>query len=71
MQYCDQALLLATDGSYRHGGIKDVLSTEQIRNTFEVNVFAGDIGSEHFFIPLGKLSKYSTQTKDDSAKKKL
>lgn len=68
-QYCDQALLLGTDGAYRHGGIKDVLSTEQIRNTFQVEVFAGHIGSEQFFIPLGKCAKFSSQTKGHPEKK--
>lgn len=67
-QYCDQALLLGTVSSYRHGSIQDVLSSEQIRNYFQVEVFAGDIGSEQFFIPLGKFAKYSTQTKDHSEK---
>jgi len=67
-QYCDQALLLGLDGTYRHGSINEVLSTEQIRNTFQVEVFAGDIGGGQFFIPLGKFAKYSTQTKDHSEK---
>ncbi|MFC1637284.1 ABC transporter ATP-binding protein [Planctomycetota bacterium] len=67
-QYCDQALLLGTDGSYQHGDIKDVLSTEQIKNIFQVDVFAGDIGNEQFFIPLGKCGKYSTQTKNNPEK---
>ena len=63
-QYCDQALLLGPDGSYRYGGIKDVLSSEQIRTTFQVEVFAGDIGSEQFFITLGKCGKYCTKPQD-------
>ena len=63
-QYCDRALLLGTDGTYRHGGIKDVLSAEQIKKSFQVEVFASHIGSEQFFIPLGKFAKYSTQTKE-------
>jgi iron complex transport system ATP-binding protein len=63
-QYCDQALLLGIDGTYRHGGINEVLSKEQIRNTFQVEVFAGDIGSGKFFIPLGEFAQYSAQTKD-------
>jgi iron complex transport system ATP-binding protein len=58
-QYCDQALLLGTDGTYRHGAIKEVLSTEHIRNTFQVEVFAGDMGKGQFFIPLGKFAKFS------------
>lgn len=67
-QYSDQALLLGIDGSYRHGGIKKVFSSKQIKNTFQVEVFTGDIGSEQFFIPLGKFAKYRTQNKDDPQK---
>ena len=63
-QYCDQALLLGADGTYRHGEIRNVLSAEQIRNAFQIDVFAGDIGKEPFFIPLGKFSKNSTQAKN-------
>lgn len=63
-QYCDQALLLGTDGSFKYGGIQDVLSTEKIKNTFQVDFFAGAIGTGQFFIPLGKFARYSTQSKD-------
>jgi iron complex transport system ATP-binding protein len=67
-QYCDQALLLGTGSSYKYGAIQEVLSTEQIERTFQVDVFAGAIGTEQFFIPLGKLAKYNTQNKDHSEK---
>ena len=67
-QYCNQVLLLGSNGTYRHGGINEVLSKEQIRNTFQVEVFAGDIGSGQFFIPLGKFAQYSAQTKDHPEK---
>ena len=67
-QYCNEALLLGAGNSYRHGGIKDVLSTEQVRNAFQVEVFAGDVGTEQFFIPLGKLAKYRIQTKKNPKK---
>ncbi|UCC98917.1 MAG: ABC transporter ATP-binding protein [Phycisphaerales bacterium] len=56
-QYCDQALLLGTDGLSRHGPVSEVLSTEQIENVFGVEIFAGRIGQEGFFMPLGKLAK--------------
>ena len=62
-QYCDQALVLGTGGAYRYGGVQDVLSTEQIENTFQVDVYAGAIGTEQFFIPLGKLAKYSLRNR--------
>jgi iron complex transport system ATP-binding protein len=62
-QYCDAALLLGADGMYRHGNVKDVLSTEQIKSIFQVEVFAGDIGGDLFFVPVGKLANYRTQTK--------
>jgi len=61
IQYCDEALLLGMGGSCRHGRAEDVLSAEQIRNIFNVEVFAGKIGREKFFIPLGKLAKDSGQ----------
>ena len=63
-QYCDQALLLGLDGTYRHGGINEVLSKEHIRNTFQIEIFAGDIGSRQFFIPLGKFAKNRSHAKD-------
>ncbi|MBL7152974.1 MAG: ABC transporter ATP-binding protein [Phycisphaerae bacterium] len=56
-QYCDQVLLLGADGSYRFGPVAKVLSAEQIEKVFSVTVFAGLIGKERFFIPLGKLAK--------------
>ncbi|MEJ2700967.1 MAG: ABC transporter ATP-binding protein [Sedimentisphaerales bacterium] len=57
-QYCDAVLLLGADGAYRHGGVEDVLSPERLKNIFQVEVFAGDIGGKQFFIPVGKLAKY-------------
>ena len=61
VQYCDEALLLGMDGSCRHGRAADVLSAEQIRSIFNVEVFAGRIGQENFLLPLGKLAKDSGQ----------
>jgi len=43
--------------SYHIGKTIDVFSPEQIERVFGVNVFAGDVGQEKFFIPLGKLAK--------------
>jgi iron complex transport system ATP-binding protein len=56
-QYCDETLLLATDCSYQHGCTKDVFSPQQIEKVFDVRTFAGKIGHEKFFIPLGKFAK--------------
>ncbi|TKJ33214.1 MAG: hypothetical protein CEE38_21405 [Planctomycetes bacterium B3_Pla] len=61
-QYCDEILLLGADSSYRIGTTEAVLAPEQIRKVFGVDVFAGEVGQEKFFIPLGKFSKNSKQT---------
>lgn len=62
-QYCDQALLLGTDNFYRHGPANEVLSAEQIKDVFEVQIFAGRVGQERFFMPLGKLARDNRQNK--------
>lgn len=67
-QYCHEAVLLGTDRSCRHGRTRDVLSAEHIRTTFNVEVFAGEIGSGQFFLPLGEYAKDSTQPKDRPGK---
>ncbi len=56
-QYCDMTLLLGPDGFCRYGSTKDVFSPEIIKQVFGADVFAGNIGQERFFIPLGKLAK--------------
>jgi len=56
-QYADVTLLLGADSSYQHGLAKDVFSPEQIERVFGVRTFAGRIGQEKFFIPLGKFAK--------------
>ncbi|MHC4327537.1 MAG: ABC transporter ATP-binding protein [Planctomycetota bacterium] len=61
-QYCDEILLLGADSSYHIGKSEAVLAPEQIRKVFGVDVFAGEIGQEKFFMPLGKLAKDSKQT---------
>ncbi|MGD8787364.1 MAG: ABC transporter ATP-binding protein [Phycisphaerales bacterium] len=60
-QYCDEILLLGANGNYHIGETKDVLSTEQIEKVFGVKTFAGKLGKENFFIPLGKFAKDSGQ----------
>jgi len=64
-QYCDDTLLLGADGSYKYGCSKDVFSSEQIEKTFGVRTFAGKVGKEKFFIPLGKFAKDSGQIKSE------
>lgn len=58
-QYCDEILLLGGDGSYLIGKADAVLSCDKIKKVFGVEVFAGKIGQENFFIPMGKLAKNS------------
>ena len=61
-QYCDEILLLGADGSYHAGKPESVLSCDLIEKVFDVEVYAGKVGRENFFIPLGKLAKDSRKT---------
>lgn len=56
-QYADVILLLGADSDYYIGKTEDVFSSEQIEKVFGVKTFAGKIGQEKFFIPLGKFAK--------------
>jgi iron complex transport system ATP-binding protein len=56
-QYCDEALLLGSDCSYVIGKTTEVLSAGRIKNAFAVETYAGTVGREKFFIPLGRLAK--------------
>ncbi|HUV65132.1 MAG TPA: ABC transporter ATP-binding protein [Sedimentisphaerales bacterium] len=67
-QYCDEALLLGTDNSYRHGPANEVLTAEQIKEVFDVRIFAGRVGQERFFMPLGKRAKDNAQTNAKTGK---
>jgi iron complex transport system ATP-binding protein len=57
IQYADEALLLGTDSNYHIGKTRDVFSQQQIEKIFGVKTFAGKIGQESFFLPLGKFAK--------------
>jgi iron complex transport system ATP-binding protein len=57
VQYCDKALLLGNDTSFRFGTSNEVLCHEQIEKFFSVKTFVGIIGGEQFFIPLGEFAK--------------
>jgi len=56
-QYCEQTLLLGADGSYYIGKAGDIFSPRQIEKVFGVRTFAGRVGREKFFLPLGKFAK--------------
>jgi iron complex transport system ATP-binding protein len=56
-QYCDEVLLLGTDGDYYQGICRDVFAPEKIEKVFGVTGFAGRIGREKFFLPLGEFAK--------------
>jgi iron complex transport system ATP-binding protein len=60
-QYCDEILLLGTDSSYHFGKTKAVLKPEKIKEIFNVDIFAGKVGQESFFMPLGKYAKDKQQ----------
>jgi iron complex transport system ATP-binding protein len=59
IQYCDQTLLLggAPSCNYQYGKAEDVFSPRQIEKVFGVKTFAGKVGKEKFFLPLGKFAK--------------
>jgi iron complex transport system ATP-binding protein len=56
-QYCDDVLLLGTEGHYYKGTGRDVFSPEKIEKVFGITGFAGRVGSEKFFLPLGKYAR--------------
>lgn len=61
-QYCDEILLLGADGGCLVGKAEVVLSCDRIKKVFGVEVFAGKVGRESFFVPLGKFAKDSGNT---------
>jgi iron complex transport system ATP-binding protein len=65
-QYCDEILLLGADGDYHIGKTRDVLSQERIEKVFSIRTFAGSLGQEKFFVPLGKFAKDSRPTANES-----
>ena len=65
-QYSDKILLLGPGGFCRYGDTKDIFSPELIKLVFETDVFAGEIGQERFFMPLGKLAKDIQQIHNSS-----
>jgi iron complex transport system ATP-binding protein len=56
-QYADVALMLDGSCGYRTGKLEDVFTRAQIEGIFGLKVFAGKVGDEKFFLPLGKLAK--------------
>jgi len=65
-QYCDQVLLLGADNSYLVGKAKEVFSAQRIETVFGVKTFAGRIGEEKFFLPLGQFAKDAGMTAENS-----
>lgn len=77
-QYCDEAILLpprpdspaTTDEGlspaqrpvYRVGPPAEVFTVEGVEEAFGVRVFSGPVGTEKFFIPLGKMAKDAAKT---------
>ena len=74
-QYCDEILLLRkhaisstelqnnkqVDQNYYIGKTKDIFTPERVEKVFGIRTFAGTVGQEKFFIPLGKLAKDTTK----------
>ena len=56
-QYCDNILLLGTDITYHIGTAEEIFRPQLIEDVFGVKGFAGTVGRERFFIPLGKFAK--------------
>lgn len=56
-RYCDEILLLGTDGSYHTGSTRAILSSDRIRKIFDVDILEGKIGQEKFFIPSGRFNR--------------
>jgi iron complex transport system ATP-binding protein len=56
-QYCDNILLLGTDKTYHIGTAEEIFCPRLIEDVFGVKGFAGIVGRERFFIPLGKFAK--------------
>ena len=56
-QYCDEILLLGTNSRYHFGKTKAVLKPEKIKEIFNIDIFAGKVGHESFFMPVGKYAK--------------
>jgi iron complex transport system ATP-binding protein len=64
VQYCEKILFFAADGSYQFGTPDEILSAEQIRKNFGVNVYTGSIGKKNFFIPLSRFTKDDNEKSD-------
>jgi iron complex transport system ATP-binding protein len=56
-QYCDNILLLGIDKAYHLGTTEEIFLPKMIEDVFGVKGFAGTVGRERFFIPLGKFAK--------------
>ena len=53
-QYCDCALLLTAANQYQFGKFQEVFTEENLKNTFDIDVFSARINDIQFFIPAAK-----------------
>jgi iron complex transport system ATP-binding protein len=53
-QYCDEVLLLGSDGGYDYGAVGEVFCKERIERVFGVRTFTATIGEREFFLPVGE-----------------
>lgn len=58
-QYADQVMLISPPETFLFGRSEEVLGKEAIERIFCIKVFAGKMGEENFFLPIGKFSKYN------------
>ncbi len=56
-QYADQVLLLANNTDYFFGKPETVLTTQKIKQVFDVDGCDLNMKNQQFFIPLGKMAK--------------
>ena len=56
-QYSDEVLLLGGGSRYIVGCTGEVFSAERIAEIFGVKSFVGNVGTEKFFLPLGKFAR--------------
>jgi len=62
-QYCDEVLLLGSDGGYDYGAVSEVFNKERIERVFGVRTFTVGFGAREFFLPVGKFGLGSKDAK--------
>lgn len=61
-QYCDEVLLLSDGNEHIIGPPRIVFAKENLEKTYQVSGFSGKIGTESFFLPLGKFARDNKET---------